>query len=1148
MEKETKGLVKQQLDYSKMTDPQELRELWFTIPGLEEKKKIRRRMYELKNQRILQETGGGPSEVISSRYGRQHQAQNAESENKENVTCEPQHRLRKSSTTFASGDERARSDISFSQPEGDIAELGNTSKIRKENIFQLLPSIEKKPKHETYQLLPLEANIPLAKISSSDEPDYSSSYTVFLDKRRRCSLVQQEFSLEHSLYIAKVNSSLESRHQVSENSSSVNGDGNRTDIRKGEDIASRKNRGQVADNKERNVGSTRKKQNLNQIGDTSDLTGNDQKTNFVELNKVTGENQSVSLTITLKNNQFFVEKDLGVTESSDAGENGASVGNKVTNYISRTEDDVSSTSNEQNYPKDGKINLLVDALKNRSDCKVRLKSLNTKREELSTLDPSYSRESSSTRTERTVPSNLNKHTSVVVSATTDNWLPISCDGGTEQLDNIIQHAGVDKNSVVVSGLDPKHITIGNSHEVQLTRHSNALRFSSTIRSESQNINSEYQSINYISNPTKLQTQEIKSICGKRERSEMKNEHFGSKNQLLLPTSREREVASKSETFDEIILSESLKKSPNKTAHLDIQQNVQHYPVGSLKIKNPTEAHSGGSSSKVGELSKKFLKASSTTNEPFPTPNYPNKRVLVTNKVIGLAKKFEHGHNKSTVLDTENHRPAFTDKKNQETKVRQEFSISIGGRSNTPFSHGKNISQKVKKTELIFKPTLRVEETKCLGSFKVTLAENHRGNVAPSGYSSRGNSLEKGVKTRDSYKSVTDGLENVNGQCKGSNEKKAKDTIVERCLQRLGARRESVEREKKQSKYSKDINKNEECKVRRESQSSTNMEDNSRVVSGVDLDSVDDETFLYQLLDITEDFDQRKIIRSRLREVQAVSRAKRDEMMKKREQEREDAIKQRQREAAEQKQRTLAMYDSMAKSAPAGGPKQMDINIYKEGKPGLNNDNPPIGGGLQRDLVEESIRERQKEADERKRRILSSYDAAAKSGPAGTIRDVNFETSKKIGANQNKVSARAKFQQMDEAVTKQQGNKTPNPFVLPLPVIRQNASQIKQTILEFCQRCTQEYKNIDIQNFSTSWSDGLAFCALIHHFYPDSFDFDSLNPKNRRYNFDLGFRTAEEKAGIAPLLDVEDMVLMKKPDWKCVFTYVQSFYRRFRDQV
>jgi len=37
------------------------------------------------------------------------------------------------------------------------------------------------------------------------------------------------------------------------------------------------------------------------------------------------------------------------------------------------------------------------------------------------------------------------------------------------------------------------------------------------------------------------------------------------------------------------------------------------------------------------------------------------------------------------------------------------------------------------------------------------------------------------------------------------------------------------------------------------------------------------------------------------------------------------------------------------------------------------------------------------------------------------------------------------------------------------------------------------------------------------------------------------------ADISPLLDVEDMVRMKSPDWKCVFTYVQMFYRRFAMQ-
>ena len=43
-----------------------------------------------------------------------------------------------------------------------------------------------------------------------------------------------------------------------------------------------------------------------------------------------------------------------------------------------------------------------------------------------------------------------------------------------------------------------------------------------------------------------------------------------------------------------------------------------------------------------------------------------------------------------------------------------------------------------------------------------------------------------------------------------------------------------------------------------------------------------------------------------------------------------------------------------------------------------------------------------------------------------------------------------------------------------------------------------------------------------------------------------FSIFRDLAGIYPLLEVDDMVRFQKPDWKCVFTYVQSFYRRFRD--
>lgn len=54
----------------------------------------------------------------------------------------------------------------------------------------------------------------------------------------------------------------------------------------------------------------------------------------------------------------------------------------------------------------------------------------------------------------------------------------------------------------------------------------------------------------------------------------------------------------------------------------------------------------------------------------------------------------------------------------------------------------------------------------------------------------------------------------------------------------------------------------------------------------------------------------------------------------------------------------------------------------------------------------------------------------------------------------------------------------------------------------------DVQNLQISNFSTSWSDGLAFCALIHHFYPEAFDYDKLSPENRRENFELAFKVAE----------------------------------------
>lgn len=111
------------------------------------------------------------------------------------------------------------------------------------------------------------------------------------------------------------------------------------------------------------------------------------------------------------------------------------------------------------------------------------------------------------------------------------------------------------------------------------------------------------------------------------------------------------------------------------------------------------------------------------------------------------------------------------------------------------------------------------------------------------------------------------------------------------------------------------------------------------------------------------------------------------------------------------------------------------------------------------------------------------------------------------------------------------------------LLRRHGGSKRNSLLRWCQSRTQGYKNIDITNFSSSWADGLAFCAVFHSYLPSHIPYSSLTPDNKRDNLGLAFKTGET-VGIGPTLMVEEMLKAGGPDWQRVLGYVESMYRHF----
>ncbi|XP_053442865.1 smoothelin isoform X1 [Nycticebus coucang] len=331
------------------------------------------------------------------------------------------------------------------------------------------------------------------------------------------------------------------------------------------------------------------------------------------------------------------------------------------------------------------------------------------------------------------------------------------------------------------------------------------------------------------------------------------------------------------------------------------------------------------------------------------------------------------------------------------------------------------------------------------------------------------------------------------------------------------------------------------------------------LSAQELMVIEDEGVLDKMLDQTTDFEERKLIRAALRELRQRKRDQRDKERERRLQEArarpgenrsntatETTTRHSQRAAdgsavstvtkterlvhsndGTRTARTTTVESSFVKRSENGsGSSTMQTKTFSSSS---SSTSKKMGSIFDREDQASprpgSLAALEKRQAEKKKELMKAQSLPKTS--ASQARKAMIEKLEKEGAAGSPGGPRATVQRSTS-------------FGVP------NANSIKQMLLDWCRAKTRGYQHVDIQNFSSSWSDGMAFCALVHNFFPEAFDYGQLSPQNRRQNFEVAFSSAEMLVDCVPLVEVEDMMIMgKKPDPKCVFTYVQSLYNHLR---
>lgn len=111
---------------------------------------------------------------------------------------------------------------------------------------------------------------------------------------------------------------------------------------------------------------------------------------------------------------------------------------------------------------------------------------------------------------------------------------------------------------------------------------------------------------------------------------------------------------------------------------------------------------------------------------------------------------------------------------------------------------------------------------------------------------------------------------------------------------------------------------------------------------------------------------------------------------------------------------------------------------------------------------------------------------------------------------------------------------------------QGKGTMEEGLLNWVQKTTEGYRDVDVKNYRHSFNDGMAYLALVDKYVEsnkDIIDYDVYEKDNQEENLATAFKFANEHLNIPMLLDPEEVV-MGDVDDRTMVLYTSLFFQAF----